>query len=120
MRYFKVQKGYNADDFISIDETEYSTALRAQVTGKIAIFKEGSISGNNIISVTPDWNKVMGYNRDYKLTGEDYLYIGKERVEDYRLFSENEVLKLEGKEQSVSLPENLHNLNGLTGGINKL
>lgn len=85
MKHFRIKTGYGKDDFISIDETELSKALRAQVNGSVAIFKEGSISGNNIMAVIPDFQKEMGYRRDYQLTGEDYELIGQEKIKDYRL-----------------------------------
>lgn len=88
MKYFKVQKGFAVDDYITIDETEVEMARRAFITGKIADFKGGMVSGKVIQSITPDWNKVMGYNRDYKLNGEDYEEIGAKRVEEYRVFLE--------------------------------
>lgn len=83
-KYFKVKIGYGENDFISIDETELKRAMVAQVTGKIGIFSEGTVAGNSIISILPDYNREMGYNRDYKLTGEDYQYIGSRRVEESR------------------------------------
>lgn len=83
-RYFKVKTGYGKDDFISIDETELPRALRAQITGKIAMLAEGTVAGNHIMSITPDYNRVMGYNRDYQLTGEDYAHIGREITEEHR------------------------------------
>ncbi len=95
-KYFKVKIGFGSDDFISIDETELKTAIKAQITGQIAIFKEGTIAGNNIISITPNWNKVMGFNRDYQLTGEDYKYIGNERVNEYRNCLENTTNEIKG------------------------
>lgn len=96
-KYFKVKIGYGADDFISIDETELERAVKAQITGRVAVFNEGTASGNLILSITPDWNRVMGWRRDYKLTGEDYVAIGKERIEEYRLLQEREVLRVYGK-----------------------
>lgn len=70
MRYFKVQKGYAQDDFISIDETELSKAIRAQISGKVVIFKNGTLSGNHIMSITPDWNRA---EKVYNPAGADYV-----------------------------------------------
>jgi len=87
-KYFRVQKGYNANDYLSIDESELQTAVRAQITGKVAIFKEGTISGNHIISITPDWTRMMGWNRGYQPTGEDYLEIGDREQRECKLMIE--------------------------------
>lgn len=89
MKHFKVKIGFGKDDFISIDENELPMALRAQITGKVGVFNEGTVSGNNIIAITPDYNRLMGYNRDYQLDGEDYNHIGKATVSEYREFLEN-------------------------------
>jgi len=103
MKYFKVKTGFNADDYITIDETEVGMATRAQISGKVAIFKEGTIAGNNIISILPDWNKVMGWKRDYKLTGEDYEYIGEKTVNEYRDFQQ--LTNTNAQRQLQGLPE---------------
>ena len=86
MKYFKIQIGYGVDNFISIDETELPMALRAQITGKVGLFKEGTITGKNIMSITADYNRMEGYNRDYKMTGEDYERISKKTIDECRLF----------------------------------
>ncbi len=88
-RYFKVQKGYGDDDYISIDETELRKAMIAQVKGQVAIFKEGTVAGNSIISILPDWNRTMGWKRDYKLVGEDYDHVGRKRIDESRLLMED-------------------------------
>jgi len=84
MKYFKVIFGIGIDDFISIDEEELRLAMVAQINGKIAVLKEGTVAGNNIRMILPDYNREMGYNRDYKLTGEDYAHIGN-RSESLRI-----------------------------------
>lgn len=89
MKYYRVKTGYGKDEFISIDETEVESAIRAQITGKIGVFKEGTISGNHIISITPDFNRVMEYKRDHQLSGEDYDHIGEScQQEHIKFFSE--------------------------------
>lgn len=93
MKYFRVKTGYEKDNFISIDETELERAIKAQGTGQVAVFNEGTVSGNHIISITPDYQRMKGWNRDYQLTGEDYEYIGKEMVNDFRVLLENVKLK---------------------------
>lgn len=95
-KYFKVKIGYGADDYISIDDSELRVALKAQATGQVAVFKNGSVSGNHIMSILPDWNRVMGYNRDYKLTGEDYLYIGEDTQDEYRDLIETTTNEIKG------------------------
>jgi len=112
MKYFKIQKGFGADDYLSIDETELEMAIRAQITGKVAIFKSGTISGNIIQAITPDYNRDMGWKRDYKLNGEDYAFIGKEKTNEYRLLvqnTNNEVLGQLGMKTQIKLPQETSN-----------
>lgn len=72
MMYFRVKTGYGTDDFLSVDETEVGQFLRAQINGGVAVSREGTVSGPHIMTITPDYNRALGYNRDYRLTGEDY------------------------------------------------
>ena len=76
LKYYRVKIGYAPDAFISIDEMELAKALRAQVRGTVAIFADGSVSGNSIMTIMPDYQRMMGWRRDYALTGEDYAEIG--------------------------------------------
>lgn len=85
MKYFKVRIGFGHDEYISIREHELQKAFKAQVMGGVVIFEGGSVAGNNIISITPDFNRELGLNRDYKLSGEDYRCLPPGKVERYRL-----------------------------------
>jgi hypothetical protein len=103
-KYFRVQKGYGEDDYISIDEVELPMAMRAQITGKVAVFSEGSVSGNHIISVIPDYSRMMGWKRGYRLNGEDYDRVGKKTIDECRLMIDltmTEVAKQLGGKQAL-------------------
>lgn len=93
MKYFKVKFGFGPDEFLSVDETELPMALRAHISGKKGMFKEGSISGDKIIAITPDFNRALGLNRDYALKGEDYRELGIAR-EEHELFLEEKRYQL--------------------------
>lgn len=84
MKYFRVKYGYKNDEFISVDEQELPMAMRAHITGKKGVFKEGAVSGDKIIAIVPDWQRVMGWNRDYNLMGEDYDEIGTKPQREYQ------------------------------------
>jgi len=100
-RYFKIVRGFNEEDYIPIDETELEKAIYAHMTGKPAVFENGSINGSQISIVRPDFVRAMGWNRGYKPISAEYgeieaevgkRYIGiiglaKERVQKY--ISEN-------------------------------
>ena len=84
MKYFKVQ--IFGDEYISIDETELATAIRAQIKGTIAVLSGGTVAGNSIASITPDWNRELGYNRGYHMTPEDYRSISDKKEKEYAVF----------------------------------
>ncbi len=86
MKYYRVVFGYGRDDFFSIPETDVARAIRAQVNGTIFICDEGTRAGNDIKGIQPDYQRIMGYNRDYQLTGADYKEIGDKVVNDHRQF----------------------------------
>lgn len=74
--HFKVKTGFNAEDFISIQEDELEKAIYAQITGSVAIFKGSTVRGTMIQSITPDIHMKMGWNQGYKLGPEDMAEVG--------------------------------------------
>lgn len=100
VKYYRVKIGFKPMDFLSIPEEELETALRAQITGKVALLSGGSISGNNILAITPDYQRLMGWKEDYTLTGEDMREIGRAARDEYDLFldtaKQEVVAQLEG------------------------
>lgn len=96
MKYYSVQKGYDISDYISIDETELAMAIRAQITGKVALFKKGTAAGNHIISILPDWNKA---EKVYNPTGPDLLpsKVRDEHLAFLRFTEESVQRELQGK-----------------------
>jgi len=86
MKYYRVKYGYGRDEFYSVDETEVQTALRAQITGKVAVLTAGTIAGNNIMAIAPDYNRALGLNPEYQLAGEDYRELGDETIKEHQRF----------------------------------
>jgi hypothetical protein len=101
-KFFRVKIGYGKDEFISISESELPMALRAQITGKIGVFSGGTVSGNHIISITPDWHKEFGYNPLHVLAAEDLSRLSYERKNEYQLSFE--VAKEEAMAQIENRP----------------
>lgn len=97
MKYFRVKHGYGKDDFLSVDENDLPKAFLAQISGKVFAASDGSgsIRGNDIISILPDYNRALGLNRDYVLNGEDYTQLGNQSVLEHRKI-------LEGAKNSVN------------------
>lgn len=95
MKHFRVKYGYKNDEFISVDEQELGMATRARLSGKTGVFKEGIVAGDKIIAIVPDWQRVMGWNRDYNLVGEDYDHIGPKIQREYQNLLEETKYQIE-------------------------
>jgi hypothetical protein len=78
MKYFKIKKGFGKNSFQRIDETELDKAILAQISGKVFLGKEGTIAGNNIIAIEPDYHRAMGFNDGYELQPDDWIYIRRD------------------------------------------
>lgn len=86
MLYFKVKVGFGANDYISIEIEDYPKAVRAQVTGKVAIFKGGeTVSGSAIQAILPDYTRSMGFKKEYQVNLEE---VPKKLIKEYEEFGE--------------------------------
>jgi len=72
MIYFKVQTGYGPNEFIPIDETQLEAAQYAFLTESKAILGGVPVRGKDIMTIIPDVNRMMGWNRGYKMEAEDH------------------------------------------------
>jgi hypothetical protein len=70
--YFKAIHGFDAEDYVPIEADELEKAIYAHMTGSKAVFANGSISGNIITVVQPDYHRAMGWNQGYKLGADDF------------------------------------------------
>ena len=87
MRHFLVKYGFSRDEVISIDHTEIEKAIYAHLTGAKVAFKSGSVSGDKIISVTPDFHRELGWGYDHVLDGYDYKDLNHDDLQNkYRHF----------------------------------
>ena len=81
MKYFKIIWGYDAEDYVEIDETELEKAQFAHITKKDAIYSGGSLTGSKIIAIQPDYHRIMGWNRGYKLGALDYEELSEKGID---------------------------------------
>ena len=80
MKYFKIKTGYGPDDYVQIDESELETAYYIFMTEGKAIFSGGPVRGKDIVGISEDWHKEMGYNRTYELGPEDYAHFQEKGI----------------------------------------
>jgi tryptophan 2,3-dioxygenase len=69
--YFKVYTDFA--NYIPIDGDEYEKAIYAFMKGKPVVFKNGAAT--RIEKILPDYNKMCGWNSDYKITPDEYSEI---------------------------------------------
>lgn len=85
-KYYRIEYGFEKDQFLSIPEEDLKSAMRAQVTGMVFISSETgeSRSGNTIQGIKPDWQRMLGLNPEHRLTGADYLALSDGTVSECR------------------------------------
>jgi len=93
---FRVKTGFGTNDFLRIGKEDLEKAIRAQGSGKVFICNEGTVSGNHILSITPDWNHFLGLNTDARLEALDFKKIEDVRAQ-YSLAIQEEAIKVFGK-----------------------
>ena len=81
MKYFKIKVGYGENEYVPIDEDELETALFVFLTEGKGIFKNGVVRGKDIIGITEDWHKAMGWNKGYELSADDWIDIKEKGVQ---------------------------------------
>lgn len=80
MRHYKIIRGYDAEAYIEIDETELEKAYYAFLHKKDGIYSGGAVRGSDILAIQPDYHRAMGWNRGYKLGPDDYAQLSSEGV----------------------------------------
>lgn len=71
-RFFKIRVGYGDSEFVPIDENELQSALYVFMTDSKGVFKNGVVRGKDIIGISEDWHREMGWNYTHKLGPDDY------------------------------------------------
>ena len=82
MRHFLIKFGFTANEVLPIDHTEAEKAIYCHLTGSVGAFKAGSVSGDKIIAVVPDYNAELGWPPDHKLDGHDFNDLDREGLRD--------------------------------------
>lgn len=80
--HYKIKTGYGELDFVPIDQSELETAFYAFLSESKAIFKQGVVRGKDIISISPDYHKVMNWNYTHKLDVDDFAELRSKGIEN--------------------------------------
>lgn len=67
-KYFKVYTDFA--NYLPIDSDEYEKAIYAFMKGLPVVFKNGAVT--RIEKILPDYNKMLGWNSDYKPNPDDF------------------------------------------------
>lgn len=81
MKYFKLIRGYGAEDYLEIGEDELEKAMYCFLEKKDSVFSGGAVRGSQIMAIQPDFHRTMGWNRGYKLGGDDFEDMKQKGIE---------------------------------------
>lgn len=77
--YYTVRLSFNDEgQNITITKAELPMIMWAFTKDTKAVCNGGAFRGKDIISIMPDYNKVLGYNKGYELEPEDFRIIGND------------------------------------------
>lgn len=79
--YYKIIRGYSAEDYIEITQDELEKALYCFLTKKDSLYSGGAVKGSEIIAIQPDYHRAMGWNRGYKLQAEEYSELRQKGID---------------------------------------
>jgi hypothetical protein len=113
---FKIEYGFEAENYLSIDADELEKAIYAHMTGARASFREGSIDfSRKGIVIKPDYHVAMGWTQGYKLGVDDYAELSDRGVDrEHKIFQAKtkervEYLVSNGKQEligkNIEIPE---------------
>ena len=78
---YKIVHGYGPEDYIEITDRELEKAYYCFLEKKDSIFSGGAIKGSQILNIKPDFHKIMGWNRGYKMDVEDFAELAQKGVD---------------------------------------
>jgi len=87
---YKIIHGYDAEDYIQIDDSELEKAFYCFLMKKDGVYSGGAVRGSQIMAIQPDYHRAMGWNRGYKLCANDYEELSQKGIDrkHHRLLSE--------------------------------
>lgn len=79
--FYKIIRGYDAENYIPIDASEVQKAYYCFLQKKDSIFSGGAIKGSEIVMISPDFHRIMGWNRGYKLGVDDFEELAQKNID---------------------------------------
>lgn len=80
-KYYKIYHGFNVEDYIEINEEELEKAYYCFLKKLDSVFSGGAVRGARIESIKPDFHRIMGWNRGYKLVEDDFAQIRQKGID---------------------------------------